>query len=553
MATYRYIKWEITKSYGAGDGIIQVGELQLTNGGFDVIWNGSAIATNPSGDNPVGEGPQNAIDGTAAAKWLDFNFSGGSNVGSSVLLVDNSVDISFDGYYYVTAFDSTVYPERNPISWTLYGSSDGTNWTQLSVVNDATIPASDETPTGTFGVIDPTPTPTPTETPVPTPTPTETPVPTATPTITPTPTPVPIRGSLVFNGVDTWAYHDAGPSQTDWFLPTTYTIEFWSKASAATLDSGNIYSILCQDPDADSIDVFYHNGNLNIRNGDAYCPEPPAGIWTHVAIVSDDGIELRIYYNGVVQQVTGSLGGHPSSFAPLVVGRRGYTNDFQYFSGSLTDIRITKNEAIYSSSFDPCLVDIETTTANVILAMPVYDNSPLNDICGYGHSFINNGVVWDSSRPCTPEPTPTPTITPTPTSTPTPTITPTPSQTPTATPTPTPTITPTPTPTPTPTTRLLSLEPVLQGNVPFNLGQEYITPSNYQFTFGEKVWLSATQKYYSFDYYEIHAPITVTNSSNCFITCYGFTASFDPRTEVKLNTSQDIVGKDSLIIARYIA
>lgn len=156
-------------------------------GGYDIAWNGSAVASNPGGNNPPTEVPQNAIDGTALAKWLDLNFSGGSNVGSSVLVIDNTVNITFDSYYYVTAFDSTTYPERNPISWTLYGSSDGTSWTTLSSVNNATIPNLDQTPTDIFTIAGPTPTPTPT--PTSTPTPTASPTPTATPTPTPTPTP----------------------------------------------------------------------------------------------------------------------------------------------------------------------------------------------------------------------------------------------------------------------------------------------------------------------------------------------------------------------------
>jgi len=338
MATYRYIKWEITESYGAAGGMIQVGELQLMSGGYDVVWNGSAVATNPDGDNPVGQGPQNAIDGTSVEKWLDFNFSGGGNVGNSVLVVDNGVDITFDSYYYVTAADSTAYPERNPISWTLYGSSDGTSWTALNSVTNATIPNLDETPTSVFTIVDATSTPTPT--------PSETLTPTPTPTVTSEPTPTPS-------------------------------------------------------------------------------------------------------------------------------------------------------------------VTVTSTT--------------------------------------TPSSTPTPSVTVTPSITPSPSVTMTPST----------TETPTPTPTPTPTsvipTYQFSISPVLQGDIPFGLGEEHITPSNYNFSTGEKIWLNVSQQYYSFDYYEIHSPITIANSSYWYITYLGFTASFDPRTEVQLNTSSDIVGQDSLIIARYRA
>ena len=97
----------------------------------------------------------------------------------------------------------------------------------------------------------------------------------------------------------------------------------------------------------------------------------------------------------------------------------------------------------------------------------------------------------------------------------------------------------------------ISIDPVLRGDLNFGLGPEYVTPYNYKFVNGEKVMLNCTQNHYSFDYYEIRSPITVTNSSHCYVTYRGFTASFDPRTEVNLNYHGDIVGKNSLIIARY--
>lgn len=351
---------------------------------------------------------------------------------------------------------------------------------------------------------------------------------------------MPTRGSLIFNGSTSWA-HDGGGA--DWFLTTTYTIEFFSRA--ANISDSTPQAILCQDPDQDSIDVFYHNGNLKIRNGEAYCPEPISNRWTHVAIVADVS-DLKIFYDGVEQPVTGALGGHPSSLTELAIGRRGYTNDFQYFSGSLANIRIVKEAAIYSSSFDPCAIDIEVPITGSVLVMPIYETDPLVDISDYAHTFTNNNIAWNDLRPCfepTPTPTPTPTETPQPTDTPTPTPTTTPQ----------PTDTPTPTPTPTPTTRLFDIGPALQGDLDFYLGVETISPNNFRFEYGDAVWLNASQNKYSFDYYEIYAPVTVLNSSYCFISCYGFTASFDPRTQVQLNTASDIIGNKSLIIARYRA
>lgn len=99
----------------------------------------------------------------------------------------------------------------------------------------------------------------------------------------------------------------------------------------------------------------------------------------------------------------------------------------------------------------------------------------------------------------------------------------------------------------------ISIDPVLQGDLNFGLGPEFVSPYSHSFEFGDKLWLEVSQTRYSFDYYEIHYPITIENSNFWFITNRGFTASFDPRTQVNLNYNGDIVGKKSIIIARYIA
>ena len=415
MATYRYIKWEITKKYGESNGIIQVGELQLMSGGYDIAWNGSVVAINPGGSNPTPEGPQNAVDGTADTKWLDLNFSGGSNIGSSVLVVDNSVDITFDSYYYVTAVDSTIYPDRNPISWTLYGSSDGSSWAALHSVNDATIPAFDQTPTSIFSLVAATPTPTPT------------------PTETPTPTPTPLECS-------------------------SYTVVFGQNDYDNTV------------------------GNTHIANHTMY---------VH-------------YTNCTGDSVT-------STFTSVDT----FLNAICVKTGTTPTISLWKSDQPW-----------------------------------YAH---DSSVTIDDLSCVDPTPTPTPTPTDTPTPTPTPTDTPTPTPTPTDTPTPTPTDTPTPTPSPTPTLYNLAIDPILPGDAIFSPVQEVVSPYNYTFQAGDKVWLDASEKKYSFDYYEIRYPITIENSHFWFVTNRGFTASFDPRTQVNLNHDGDIVGTKSLIIARYIA
>ena len=64
--------------------------------------------------------------------------------------------------------------------------------------------------------------------------------------------------------------------------------------------------------------------------------------------------------------------------------------------------------------------------------------------------------------------------------------------------------------------------------------------------------LDASQKKYSFDYYAIYSPLIVLNSnSGYYITAYGFTASFDPRTQIYTNTTSSIYSNSGLLKAVY--
>lgn len=99
--------------------------------------------------------------------------------------------------------------------------------------------------------------------------------------------------------------------------------------------------------------------------------------------------------------------------------------------------------------------------------------------------------------------------------------------------------------------RNLYIETKRPGDSTFGLGSETISPYSHSFEPSDKIKLVASQKYYSFDYYEIHSPITIVGSDFFYITNRGFTASFDPRTEVLMNVDADVTGSNSLIIAHY--
>jgi hypothetical protein len=190
------------------------------------------------------------------------------------------------------------------------------------------------------------------------------------------------------------------PRGGDFVLATSYTIEFWSKA--ATNSNGNIFTVMSQRDSQSSIDIFYQDGDLVIRNGTVVTAEPPAGVWTHVAIVSDN-TALSVYYNGLSQSVSGNGGNLQDDIYPLSIGCRGSYNNFQYFDGSLYGIRIN-NTVVYSTEFDP--YEVALPPANIdgtVLLVNEYQVSTGNFIdSSYNTSLVNNGVTYSTDVPVVP-------------------------------------------------------------------------------------------------------------------------------------------------------
>jgi len=123
--SYRYYKFTPTnlKNNGIANSV-QISELLLLYNGVRVDYS-TATATNPGGSTPSGETPSRCIDNNLNTKWLDFN--------KCSLIIDFGKNTLVNSYTFVTANDS---PERDPISWQFYGSSDNINFDLLDTKNN---------------------------------------------------------------------------------------------------------------------------------------------------------------------------------------------------------------------------------------------------------------------------------------------------------------------------------------------------------------------------------------------------------------------------------
>ena len=142
-ATYRYWRWQITatKTYPPDANCTQASEFVFQLNGSDrQAITSTATVTNPSGNNPAGETPPNLVDNNLTTKALDLNFVTNGNVTNFIFTFASAQ--TFTGYRWATAND---LESRDPASWTVSGSTNGTTWIVLSTVTNYTATSSRNT------------------------------------------------------------------------------------------------------------------------------------------------------------------------------------------------------------------------------------------------------------------------------------------------------------------------------------------------------------------------------------------------------------------------
>jgi hypothetical protein len=138
---YTYYRWQITASKinPPNANCVQASEFVFQLGGIDQSMAGVTV-TNPSGSNPVGEEPSKLVDGLLTTKGLDLNFVTNLNVTNFIFQFSSAK--SFNGYRWATANDEEG---RDPKSWTIAGSNNGSTWTTLHTVTNFSATATRQT------------------------------------------------------------------------------------------------------------------------------------------------------------------------------------------------------------------------------------------------------------------------------------------------------------------------------------------------------------------------------------------------------------------------
>ena len=189
----------------------------------------------------------------------------------------------------------------------------------------------------------------------------------------------PSGGSVLLNGSSQRI--DVTGTSDFMFGNNDFTIEGWFVLSSTS------YARLWCFPDGDNVEavngtLYYWNGTGSVLT--AGTGSAPQGSWFHVALVKRNGV-VNVYLNGT-SVITDNSPYNSISSRPLSIGGEvGLSTVGQdptagtrdgWLNGNVTNFRIVKGEAVYTSNFSTAYNPL-TTIPNTVLLLNVVDSGNL--------------------------------------------------------------------------------------------------------------------------------------------------------------------------------
>ena len=121
--------------------------------------------------------------------------------------------------------------------------------------------------------------------------------------------------------------------------------------------------------------------------------------WTHIAACRSSGT-VRTFINGVQGASTSDSGSYKDIGEPFAIGApsSGGSGQFgDFFNGYISNLRVVKGTALYTSGFTPPTAPITAVTNTSILTnftnAAIFDNAMMNDLETVGNAQISTSVV----------------------------------------------------------------------------------------------------------------------------------------------------------------
>jgi len=214
-----------------------------------------------------------------------------------------------------------------------------------------------------------------------------------------------IGGSSIFptsnTGSDTLSI--ASTSALSFTATDDLTIESW-----VYLTAHNDYSFICSKGNsttreygltvrASSIQFYWStngssSGDSNVSASFTF----DLGTWYHVAM-SKSGTSVRLFVNGTQQGSTGTFTTVYNGSSPFRVGTfMDFTGISHCLAGYLSNLRIVKGTAVYTSNFTPSTTPLTAITNTSLLTNftngAIFDNAMMNDLETVGNAQISTSV-----------------------------------------------------------------------------------------------------------------------------------------------------------------
>ena len=190
------------------------------------------------------------------------------------------------------------------------------------------------------------------------------------------------RGSAYFDGTGDYL---SIPASAEFVFAGNYTVEFWVYFNNITGTQdlvGNYVSSTAADwtiiLNSSTIQYYPSSAATLVQS-----PTVVAGTWYHVAAVRN-GTTCSLYLNGVLVGTSLTFSGTLGSAAkPLYIGTRTATGN--YLNGYMSNLRIVKGTAVYTSNFLPPTEPLTAITNTVLLTCQ--NSNPHNN-----HTFVNSAT-----------------------------------------------------------------------------------------------------------------------------------------------------------------
>ena len=122
----------------------------------------------------------------------------------------------------------------------------------------------------------------------------------------------------------------------------------------------------------------------------------PMNKWSHIAIQRSTGNEFRLYVDGILITSDNSTLGNPDTSSKYLVLGKYYTGNNYALNGFISNFRLIKGTALYTSNFTPPTAPLTNVTNTKLLCCQSNRTSGAAAVSS-NISGVNDGTVWSSS------------------------------------------------------------------------------------------------------------------------------------------------------------